>query len=304
MEKIPPTLSYYPEELPEKHQSCPNLSDTFVFLNTANGTKLPVPCNKYSCPYCGRIKIVRLQKALTKYFMQYEYSRLFTFTITSRFHDNQYDHYKLFAEAWRRFTIEVRRNKALTKTMNNFQYVRVAEQHISGYIHYHVLINCYMPVKIIHAIWENIVRSLLTVTGHVASVQAQGRKDAKAAAKYVCKYVMKNAKVLSKYLKKWTKSGRVSIFEKRTSSGQWMCINLRMPLEHYFPEYNDAGFLYLYNFKTTSQALSDLSPPELINILDRPPELDFDSGTVGHEEIIMLEMPSEIEQYLENITYE
>ena len=90
--------------------------------------------------------------------------------------------------------------------------------------------------------------------------------DPETASHYVTNYVLKSAKLLEARQKKWTKSGKVSIMTKLTSSGEWMIINLSIPFADNFID--EAPIAY-YNFKnigTTSQELSGLPPPIMGNI--------------------------------------
>jgi len=226
---------------------CPNHAPNFRLWNTQTGELVPLPCNKYSCPVCGRKKLQKLYSALNRYFSQFKYIRLWTFTLSSTVAVDRINHYKILSECWRRFVTELRRSKYISKKMRLVSYVRVCEPHVidsdrpkldlfNDYFHFHVLFTEFIPIDFVMKIWEHICQEYCQVNNHIASCWVKGMVNCKAAAKYVCKYVSKGASLLSKFQKKWTKSSRVSIFDRQLPTGIWKVISYSWMLTMYEKE--------------------------------------------------------------------
>ena len=260
-----------------KYQNCPNPARSLEFLNTTTGKRLPVPCNKYSCPVCGKKKAKQLYKAIHSWLMQFDKIRMWTLTLSGYIVQDNYEHYKILQEAWRRFITEIRRSKFLSSKQNNIQYVRVAELHEGmhksnsdykniGKIHFHVFVTEYIDYKFIQNCWNHILQQLTGQQCKVGNVNMKMIPDAETASHYVTNYVLKSAKLLEAKQKKWTKSGKVSIMTKLQSSGQWMIINLCIPFENNFLEKLPNSYYNFKNICTTSQELSGLAPPIVASI--------------------------------------
>lgn len=248
------------------YSSCPNIRSYLTFVNTETGLQIPVPCNSYSCPFCGKIKARRLYNALFTYFKQFKIIRFWTFTISSDIGLDKKQHYKLFGEIWRRFINEIRRNVLFSKKQQNFQYVRVAEPHKSGYIHFHAIFTEYFPRDILQKLWDNLCKRLSGREKHTGTCIVKGIISTKNACRYISKYVLKSASILFKHQKKWTKSNKTGIFPKKVKQGEWIVIKFGRD-----PKLTDNSTVYfgglVYNrYLTTSQELSDLDPPKNPNL--------------------------------------
>lgn len=239
--------------------NCPNSRTGWYLCNIEEGKYIHLPCNLYSCPVCGRKKIQKLYKALVTYFGQWKYTRLWTFTLSSKMGTDIQSHYKLLAETWRRFTTEIRRNKCFTKSQNGVQYVKFIEAHKSGFIHFHVLVSAYLPWKNIQALWERCARDTCKVDGHIASANVRGVLSARPAAKYVTKYVTKAVFEIEIRIRRYTKSGRVSLFKKHQSGGGWFIYISHEDISYERSREFEANYLNLSQVVTTSQTHG---PPE------------------------------------------
>jgi hypothetical protein len=184
---------------------------------------------------------------MIKYFSQFEYVRLWTFTCTTRHSISSREHFNVMRKAWRIFTKELRRNKALRESQRNVQYIKTVELHKSGFVHFHALFTQYVPQSIIGAIWDGACRAVLKQNTHVASAYVSAhRHNAKRAAMYVTKNVAKGTgnkdailyvtkadedfkklSELGKKVKRWSKSGKAAIFEKKESNGKWIIAKVR-----------------------------------------------------------------------------
>lgn len=249
----------------KKYYSCPNTSHRFEFVNSVTGKTIPLSCNKYACPYCGPKKAAKLRGALIKYFKQYKYIRMWTFTLSNTVASDPYEHYKLLTECWRRLITELRRNKIFSSRQKKFDYVRVIDIHKSGFLHFHCLFTEYFLQKHVQSIWESICQEVTKQTRHVSQCNAIGLLNAPKAANYVTKYVLKCASYLYNNQKKWTRSRGISIFEKRKSTGEWYLQVITVPEHDYY-----LGSSPLFNLTSNPKEqlrgsyseFSDSDPPE------------------------------------------
>lgn len=252
--------------------SCPTPSLRHRFMNTETGETTIVPCNRYKCPVCGPIKATKLRAALTKYFSQFEYIRMWTFTLVNISDMDHLEHYRLLSECFRRLVIELRRNKIFSEKQKRFHYVRVAEPHLSkrskdgiganfGNYHFHVMVTEYFVWEQVQPIWEHICQELANRKIHTGQASVVGMPSASQAAWYVVKYVMKGAHTMLKFQKKWTKSGRVSIYLKKNPSREWVLVDLSRDISDLFAPCVSGIYLTSTESRPTSQDFADLSPP-------------------------------------------
>ncbi len=185
--------------------------------DTSDGSSFKPVCKSYTCTKHGWRQTKRLRTALEGHFKQYDYIRMWTFTMTNRMHSNTDEHYRSMTRVWQRFITELRRNKLFTKSERGLQYVRVCEQHVSGYWHFHVLVDRWLDAVKAQLFWEHCVQEELKITGHSGTASIKGKKTYKGAAYYVSKYVTKSAFEAFKRQKLWTKSSRLSIYPTKES---------------------------------------------------------------------------------------
>jgi len=256
------SLSEYIEYEESQYTSCPNIRSYLKFVNTTTGVVIPVPCNSYSCPYCGKFKARRLYNALYSYFKQFKIIRFWTFTISSDIGCTKKEHYKIFTEVWRRFINEIRRNVLFSKKQKNFQYVRVAEPHKSGYIHFHAIFTEYFPRDVLQKLWDNLCKRLTGREKHTGTCIVKGIISTKNACRYISKYVLKSVNYLFKHSKKWTKSGKTGIFPKKAKNGEWTILTIGRDRNLHNNEFKPFWYL-LYNTNCTTSQKSDdfLGPP-------------------------------------------
>ncbi len=222
-------------------ESCTRVPHLRLF-NTSTGESYKIPCNTYSCPVCGPRKARKLRKALEKLLLSWSHIRLWTFTLTNRCFKDKYEHYKALSECWRRFTIEMRRSKFLSDVQKNFQYVKVCDFHKSGFVHFHCFVDCFLAFHFVNTLWDNICKSFLLETKHTASAHVKLKMSAKNASYYVVKYVLKVAQSSIIFFRRWSKSGRVSIFEKKKKNLDWICLDMRYELSLQFDSFPDVCY--------------------------------------------------------------
>ena len=214
------------------YRNCPNFNG-FYLLNELTGEMSAVGCKRYDCVYCGKRKAYKLQKALEKRLYSYNHIRLATFTFRTSIFANQLHCMLRASEIWRRFINNMRREKSLTATQRNFQYIKVLEFTQSGFVHFHVIISQFLPWSIVQYHWLNAINVTLSISGKNGHVNLKASQfEPKRAARYVAKYITKSAGALRKFVKKYypsaitkfklyTKSSLIVIWEKKVPSGQW-----------------------------------------------------------------------------------
>ena len=218
-------------EYPPDGLRCPDEVKHLNFYNKKTRKFVPIPCKRYKCPVCGQFKVRRLYAAMLKYFQQFKYVRMFTFTFTTSGGFSVEDHFKIMQKAWQATWREIRRSSIFSHKQNNVQFVRCLDLHQSGYIHYHVMVTEYLPVQEVARIWNRSLQKVSGLLGHVGSVHAAGILGHKVATRYVCKYVIKVAQELSGKTRRFSKSGRVRLFDVRISTGEWIIVDMRKGLE-------------------------------------------------------------------------
>ncbi len=151
-----------------------------------------VRCKTYKCESCGTAKKIKIQQKLQEFLDTCDYIRMWTFTISSKFSSLE-ENAKLWSIAWRRFVTELRRCDELNVVQKRVSYFRVAEIHKSGYIHYHVCLNKFLPVQVVRALWRRCVAYALGYypQSAFANVNIKLITESKTAAKYVSKYLEK-----------------------------------------------------------------------------------------------------------------
>lgn len=198
------------------------------FLNRTTGEIRAVRCKCYSCEFCGKRKVQRLFSAVERYFSQFTYIRMWTFTAAPSGLSLS-DHRKMMQKAWTVFWKEFRRSKFIAEKQRKVKYFRVVEAHQSGYIHYHVLVTEWMKWEFVQNLWNWSLAKVLKVSlepqKRLGSVNVKASHSAKSAAGYVAKYVIKAVKEgLNQRIRKWSRSEKTAIFDvpvKDESQGKW-----------------------------------------------------------------------------------
>jgi hypothetical protein len=265
------TSTYFPPPKSKHKEICPDLSTRFYFHNRETDEYIRIPCNRYSCPVCGRKKIQRLYAALFKYFSQYKFMRLFTFTIRYQLSDDPQEHYKILSKCFALFIKEIRRSPMLSEKQQRVKYVRCIDFHKTGFTHYHGLFSEFIPIKVAIPIWRHVVQKVTGRAGHVGSVVAVGMLNAKNASSYICKYVCKAAQEVVSRWRRYSKSGRLALFDIVHRSGKWSLViaddqNLSFHYSQYFSALKDqspdpwSSYFTSTQLDITTQNFSSLDP--------------------------------------------
>lgn len=214
---------------------CPNCYGYYL-INQDTGEYVRLGCKKYSCPHCGSYKRYQLRKALTEYFQNFEYIRLWTFTFRTGIFYNQRHSWLKVSDIWKRFITSLRRDKRLTKSRRRVQYVKIIEFTRRGYPHYHVLFTEYLPFAVVYDLWNKAINASMNLSGNSGGCNVKGIKSgynqAHQCAAYVCKYVTKACKDFSyrtflpvdldrRRFKLYTRSSKLPLFKKKKSKDNW-----------------------------------------------------------------------------------
>ena len=201
-----------------------NRTNNLYLINTKTGQEIPVNCNTYACPTCGPKKAWKLKKYLQKYLETWKHIRFWTFTLSSELFEDEESHHQALSACWTRFVTYLRRNKSLYKKQREFKYVKVYENHKSGFWHCHVVVDQYLPYSVVQPIWEQICQEYVCTEKHAGQSWVTGEKSAKTAAFYVSKYVLKSALEIVRIVRRYSTSHGIKLFPEKTSSGDWICV--------------------------------------------------------------------------------
>lgn len=206
-------------------QVCNNsFIDRIVLYNSDTKKYFQPKCKSYSCPKHGFIQRQRLEKGIKKWLDGHKIIRFWTFTMRSDKTKTNEQNNEIFKKAWHRFITELRRNKMLTKKERSLQYVKVYELHKTGILHVHLFSTVYIHWVKLQSLWDYALGAQQNKTGKLGNVNVKGMTNSGRAAKYISKYVTKMAIQKEVKVRSWSKSGKVAIFDKRVSSGNWHII--------------------------------------------------------------------------------
>ena len=122
--------------------TCPTPVGSYIHHHT--GEHKPIPCNRWSCPYCGPIKKWRVAQRVNKGFHPEILAgqRIRALTLTQKLGTNQY-----IMDCWTRF------RALLAKRNYHLMFFWSKEFTINGERHLHVLINAYIPQPVLQHCW-------------------------------------------------------------------------------------------------------------------------------------------------------
>lgn len=202
-----------------------------MLLNLDMEKYVHIHCLKYSCPLHGWKRKLKLEKGIEKYLSKFTHIRFWTFTLTSKGFETFSDHYRVLSLAFRYFTTYMRRHKSLTESEQDFQYVKVVDLHKSGFIHYHAFFDRYISVYKVRELWTQALQKAGKDNALRGSAWSNRLLNPKLASKYVSKYVVQAAGLVSFRLNYYSKSSRVSLFEKFKTFGKWIHFHPKKTLD-------------------------------------------------------------------------
>jgi len=247
------------DEMPIKNgHCCPNPDNYGYIVNTSSGKRIVLGCKKWTCPVCGPKRKAVMYHACNAYFGKFSHIRMWTLNMTSSLFTNVVDHHKALQECWRRLITELRRSRSFSPTQRTFKFVKVVELHVSGFTHFHVLLDTYFDILVLLPIWKRIVSEVLGTLRHSASIGMDALPSSDIAAGYIVKYIVKACDELPKAFRRWSKSERFSLFEKSNSSKDWCYIPFHTQEIDHFPSLEFEISSLLGNRAVTSHDISEM----------------------------------------------
>lgn len=204
-------------------ERCPNCPKNRFVLYHPDKEKVLFPgCKSYACPEDGWKRQKELRDGLETWLANFRYIRFWSFTISSKDYDNPAIHYRVLSQAWRYFVTYLRRSKIFTPEEQTVQYIKIYEQHKSGFLHIHAFFDLFIDVQKVFVLWNTAIRAASNNPHLRGYCFVKGKSNIKAAARYVVKYVTKLAKFKQFYLRIWSKSGKTAIFKKFPKEKGWL----------------------------------------------------------------------------------
>jgi len=241
---------------------CRRTQGMYLFNKSTKKIKY-VNCKAYICEFCGVLKIQKFRNALKMYLSSWKFIRLFTFTQHTPDKLSVSKQNKNFSKAWQLFVKNVRRDKSLSKKQIDFQYVKIVEFTERGYIHYHVVIDSFLPIKIIRRLWDKALFDVFGFVGGRGGINIKVTQNSNSCVKYLTKYITKMSSKKFVNLRRWSKSGKVALFEVFITDKSWIFFRLTVD-----------GRLNLNNKSITSHK----PPSDLVGTLfEPPPEINIKS---------------------------
>ena len=241
--------------------------ENITIFNTITGEHFIPNCKSYICPRCGKRNRGRLFRAVKNYIQDWDIIRMWTFTLSSKYFVNEYEHRKALSEVWRYFITYLRRANVLTRSQQKVQYIRFSEPHQSGYFHFHCLVDLYLPYYAVAALWSQAVSTVCDIPGDRGGCFVRGIGNYKNAAFYVVKYVTKSASCSHAGFRIWTKSSKVALFKKLLHSGVFIAYN-RLT-KQWYGCHSSEPLLVLYNSQRHNKIVeislwTGLDPPDFL----------------------------------------
>lgn len=204
-----------------------------VWIKNASEKSSKIHCKSYGCEECGPIKVWKLKKALSKELAKWPSIRFWTFTSRPIFISPEAQ-YKMISRAWNYFRTSLKR--LLPEKYKDFRFIKVTEQHKSGYYHFHAFFNIYIDWYFIQGLWNT---SLLAsykwlstrnpAPGELSASSEQLLKlghcnvrlvsSTSTAVRYIVKYISKQQNTIDGFrLKRYSKSMSIIFFANVKSS--------------------------------------------------------------------------------------
>lgn len=133
--------------------TCPNPIGVFF---TQDGKEVPAPCGKWDCPVCGKVKKNKVLDRVQRGFQQAQQggSRVRALCLTIGPKGKNEDFTKYFAR-FRAWLAKPRKHGKKFRAYRNINYFWVKEyQPDTGKLHMHLLIDAYIPWKLIRKAWK------------------------------------------------------------------------------------------------------------------------------------------------------
>lgn len=170
--------------------------------NRWTGQIAPLACKTWKCAACGEKKRKQITAKIIQAFDGEKFCSLWTFTASTSVFSGHQKHSELMRGAWRRFVVKIRQGGLGYQLRTKLKYFRVVERFKSGYFHFHVMLNMFLPYRKVEFLWMQCVLAQANSMGieippdrkfsNANVAKTRGAKPSHAAiASYVAKYVSK-----------------------------------------------------------------------------------------------------------------
>lgn len=144
---------------------------------------VPARCKSYSCPVCGKKKVLDLLDLLKN--VNLSKYRFFTLTLKNEFtYDNTEKNLKRVSDCFNKLNKKLRKKPEF----KNLEYFRVIEVGKSGMVHIHGIWNKYIDQKYLSKLW-------LSITKDSYRAKVERIKSKNDAVNYLYKYLTKLSKL-------------------------------------------------------------------------------------------------------------
>lgn len=154
--------------------SCPNPIGYWVSLDKI----YPLPCGKWKCPHCGKVKKGRVLDRVKTGFetIGSDYARMMTLTLGPKAENKKIGKY------WARFRQYILKNYGL-----KLSFFWVKEFTKKGKIHMHILVDQYVHISKIRKAWKYATYQ----TSHIVHITGAKNEGIYNPAGYMMKYITK-----------------------------------------------------------------------------------------------------------------
>lgn len=154
---------------------------------TQDSKEIPAPCGKWSCPECSKVKknkvLDRANKGFLSLRMEGRRIRSLTLTLGPKADNRKLGKY--FAR-FRAYLAKPRRTGKTIRSYRRINYFWTKEYTQKGKLHMHVLIDAYIPIRLIREAWQWATYQ----TSHVVFITSL-RSEIQKPAGYMTKYMAK-----------------------------------------------------------------------------------------------------------------
>jgi hypothetical protein len=177
---ITPVLDFVPEKGPgTTWQGVPDCTGLVAEKYEVGAVVLrPVRCHSWACAYCGYTRASWLKRQVSEAAVEHELSRFMTLTLGTR-QVSRADSEERLKLAWSRL------RKVLHGVYPGLEYVWVMEYTKWGQAHLHLLVNTYIPQRVLSRLWKEASGG-----SYIVDIRQPG---VTAVARYIAKYVGKEA---------------------------------------------------------------------------------------------------------------
>jgi hypothetical protein len=154
-----------------------------LFKNRVTGQRVPMRCNAWDCPYCGKIKKLNVLKRVERGFDRVGLDlgmRIRSITLTQKLGS-----VRNLMEDWAAL------RHLLSRAGYHLRYFWSKEFTINGQRHLHLLINAYIPQKTLSLMWKLVTDGESYIVWINAADHGNFSDDIRSPAGYMSKYLTK-----------------------------------------------------------------------------------------------------------------